>query len=125
MKNKRVISVACAVLLGSLASSVQSSNVFSYDACMDQAAGVTVDMSNCIEQHFQVLDQELNQKYKQLLRTASNRPTLIDAQRKWLKNRNKQCDKATTDGTLGDLEVRECYRRTTEERVKTFNHMLK
>jgi uncharacterized protein YecT (DUF1311 family) len=93
-----------------------------YDACMVAAGGVTLAMRNCSAAEYRRLDHELNQRYTALMRTLprGRARELRAAERQWLAERKRTCDRAGAEaegGTLQLVLVDNCYVERLRERV--------
>lgn len=95
-----------------------------FQACMGKAAGVTLDMHDCISAEFIRRDGELNAAYKALL-TGLDGPPQTDAWRKaqcaWVAFRNAECSaepSAEIGGSIFPILVDSCATRLTYRRTQ-------
>jgi uncharacterized protein YecT (DUF1311 family) len=93
-----------------------------YNGCMNEAAGSTLPMRQCIGVEHDAWDKQLNQVYQALMasRSAPQKTGLRDDERAWLKRTQHQCDHAGDDeagGTLQGVEVDQCYLDETIRRT--------
>ena len=103
----------------------------------DKASSNTVDVNDCRQVDLNKLDAELNQIYKHVLvkfdKLSKEPPSLavadksklkqelIEAQRLWVKFREKDCGATYTlwsDGTIRGLMYLDCKISKTEQRIK-------
>ena len=94
----------------------------SFDACMDQSGGVTVEMHACISVEHARQDQQLNRNYKALMAelTPARKKQLQTAQRLWLQYRDANCQfYADPDGgTLAGVAAADCVLQMTANRAR-------
>lgn len=93
-----------------------------FDKCMDAAAGVTLDMHNCISAELDRQDARLNQTYKAALArlNTSQQTRLRETERRWLRETKARCDHAGDEnegGTAQALQVADCYLTETTGRA--------
>jgi uncharacterized protein YecT (DUF1311 family) len=93
-----------------------------YSDCMNEAAGSTLPMRQCMGAEHDDWDKQLNQVYQALMasRSAPQKTALRDDERAWLKRTQHQCDHAGDDeagGTLQGVEVDQCYLDETIRRT--------
>ncbi|MFA6095064.1 MAG: lysozyme inhibitor LprI family protein [Candidatus Paceibacterota bacterium] len=89
---------------------------------MDKSGGVTVNMSDCINEESKTQDARLNKAYKQILAelTPQRKKILQEAQRAWLKYRELNCNfyAEPNGGTRDIVNVKSCFMSTTAFRAK-------
>jgi uncharacterized protein YecT (DUF1311 family) len=90
--------------------------------CIDQSAGITIKMMECISAEVKIQDEMLNTNYKSLVATLApaRKQELIEPQRAWLQFRELNC-KFYYDpegGTKARIEVNDCFLRLTAERAR-------
>ena len=94
----------------------------SFDACMDQSGGVTVEMHACISAEHARQDQQLNRSYQALMAelTPARKEQLQTAQRLWLQYRDANCQfYADPDGgTLAGIAAADCVLQMTANRAR-------
>jgi uncharacterized protein YecT (DUF1311 family) len=93
-----------------------------YNDCMNEAAGSTMPMRDCIGAEHDAWDKSLNQVYQALMasRSAADKTQLRDDERAWLKRTKLECDHAGDDeagGTLQNVEIDQCYLDETIRRT--------
>jgi uncharacterized protein YecT (DUF1311 family) len=93
-----------------------------FEACMKAAAGVTVEMHDCIGAEYERQDVRLNQTYKTVLARLSDtqKMSLRERERAWLKHTKALCDHAGDDnegGTLQAIEIADCTLTETAKRA--------
>jgi uncharacterized protein YecT (DUF1311 family) len=93
-----------------------------YSACMDKAAGVTANMTDCIGIETKLQDTRLNKAYKEVIGqiSPSRKKELQDVQRSWIKYREANCNfYADPDGgTMAALNANDCFMSATALRAK-------
>ena len=106
------------VFLTSLYSSELSNQ---YKQCMDNSAGVTIEMRTCNGDELKRQDKRLNKAYKQAMKVldVQHRDELKKVQRLWIKYRDAKCDFlfGLTGGTMDLLIGGSCYVNMTEKRA--------
>ena len=99
----------------------------SFDACMNQSGGVTVEMHACISAEHAHQDQQLNRSYQALMAelTPERKKQLQTAQRLWLQYRDANCQfYADPDGgTAAGVAAAECVLQMTAERARELKHL--
>ncbi len=94
----------------------------SFDACMNQSGGVTVEMHACISAEHARQDQQLNHNYKALMAELSpeRKKQLQTAQRLWLQYRDANCQfYADPDGgTAAGVAAADCVLQMTAHRAR-------
>ena len=93
-----------------------------YETCMNAAAGVTMEMHDCISAEYERQDARLNQTYKAVLTRLSGaqKTSLRDTERAWLRKTKMLCDHAGDDnegGTLQAIEIADCQLTETAKRA--------
>ncbi|HWF78881.1 MAG TPA: lysozyme inhibitor LprI family protein [Caulobacteraceae bacterium] len=93
-----------------------------YNDCMNEAAGSTLPMRQCMGDEHDAWDKQLNQVYQALMtrRAEPAKVQLRDDERAWLKRTKSQCDHAGDDeagGTLQGVEIDQCYLDETIRRT--------
>lgn len=92
-----------------------------YAQCLDEAAGVTAAMHDCMGAEMEIQDARLNRAYRELLADLppQRKRQLTTAQRTWLKYRDENCTfYADPDGgTAASLSAHACVLRETAERA--------
>jgi uncharacterized protein YecT (DUF1311 family) len=93
-----------------------------YETCMKAAAGVTVEMHDCIDAEYARQDARLNQTYQAVLARLSDDQTasLREGERAWLRKTRRLCDHAGDDnagGTLQAIEIADCQLTETAKRA--------
>jgi uncharacterized protein YecT (DUF1311 family) len=93
-----------------------------YSDCMNEAAGSTLPMRQCMGAEHDDWDKTLNQVYQALMasRAGPAKTQLRDDERAWLKRTTHQCDHAGDDeagGTLQNVEIDQCYLDETIRRT--------
>jgi uncharacterized protein YecT (DUF1311 family) len=93
-----------------------------YNDCMNEAAGSTLPMRQCMGAEHDAWDKQLNRIYQALMasRSAAQKTGLRDEERAWLKRTQRQCDHAgdgEAGGTLQGVEVDQCYLDETVRRT--------
>ena len=120
MKKYILIFFAAITYTIAIAKTSTNSNI---STCLKKANGVTSEISNCITADTNIQDMRLNKAYRNLMNQEKSIPRkkkIQEAQRLWIKFRDANCNSYadTEGGTLEDLAVRECYRKSTEQRAK-------
>ncbi len=92
-----------------------------FQACLDQAGGVTPRMIDCITTELKRQDDRLNQNYKKLMSSLSNerKKDLQEAQRAWLRFRDANCRfyNDPDGGTAARVEANDCILNATADRA--------
>jgi uncharacterized protein YecT (DUF1311 family) len=93
-----------------------------YNDCMNEAAGSTLPMRQCMGDEHDAWDKQLNEVYQALIakRAEPAKTQLRDDERAWLKKTKRQCDHAGDDeagGTLQGVEIDQCYLDETIRRT--------
>lgn len=107
---------------------------FADEVC--ESSGNSREAVECSYKRFQVVETELNDRYKQLLaeldeisrkqpeRLAELKPKFVSAQRAWVKFRESECRAIEvwyTNGKLQPALYYGCMERLAKERLKAFN----
>jgi len=94
----------------------------SFDACIDKAGGVTVNMLNCIDAETQKQDKKLNTVYQNLMKSLTNKrkEVLKKTQQIWIKYRDANCDfyHDPDGGTMASILGANCVMDMTTQRAK-------
>lgn len=94
----------------------------SFDACVDQYGGVTVEIHACISAEHARQDQQLNRNYKALMAelTLARKKQLQTAQRLWMQYRDANCHFYTDPdgGTLAGIAAADCVLQMTANRAR-------
>ena len=118
--------VGCLLLVASsvhaTAPSVERYYSKTYNGCMNEAAGSTLPIRQCMGAEHDDWDKQLNQVYQALIATRSGaaKTQLRDDERAWLRRTSHQCDHAGDDeagGTLQNVEIDQCYLDETVRRT--------
>ena len=96
-----------------------------FNKCMDSAEGVTVSIKDCYSSEIERQDKRLNDNYKNYLTNMNSdvKRNFIDAQRLWVKFRDKNCEAFASQeagGTLSSVISESCYLKTTASRADDF-----
>lgn len=99
-----------------------------YQQCLnsgDAAKGVTVAMATCINTELTRQDARLNAAYKAAMapRSAKQKASLRNVQRAWIRNRDAECAKNLTGGTIDMLERSSCHLSMTTVRAVELERM--
>jgi uncharacterized protein YecT (DUF1311 family) len=103
-----------------------------YSKCIDKAAGVTVDMLDCIGAEEALWDHRLNQVYQTLMRSGRfsdhSKGELRDAQRAWIDYRDKVCqangDLSADGGSLATVIATSCSLSVTAQRAVELEQII-
>lgn len=111
---------------GAVASDARYSN--DYVACMDQSAGITAHVTECIGAETARQDRFLNAIYKQLIGRVDQDQTdlLRSAQRAWLSFRDDNCGLyyQWTGGTMDNINGASCVLEMTATRAVEIKGLL-
>ena len=126
------LSLALAVGLATHAAAAQTDVEGEYSAqyalCLnsgDAAKGVTPAMANCIHQELNRQDRRLNVAYAAAMkrRGSKGRAALRDVQRRWIRQRDADCAKTLTGGTIDRLNQPGCHLSMTTRRAVELERM--
>lgn len=101
-----------------------------YARCLnsgDAAKGVTVAMATCTNLEWRKQDDRLNAAYKAAManRSAKQKTSLRNTQRAWIRNRDAECAKNLTGGTIDMIERASCHLSLTTIRAVELERMAK
>jgi len=124
---KIIIATLCLACVSSPAQAEK--NIYSqhYNACMNNAGGVTVEMQNCISNEYTRQDARLNLAYRKLTAqvSTSRKRELLTAQRLWIQFRDANC-KFYADpngGTIALLNTDSCMLDMTAQRANELENL--
>jgi uncharacterized protein YecT (DUF1311 family) len=107
---------------GSVASADDIDLTKQFSACMEQSGGVTVSMLTCIGAETARQDTRLNKAYKDIIAQMSpaRKKQLQDAQRRWIKYRDANCQfyADPEGGTAASVNAASCVMTATAGRSK-------
>ncbi len=93
-----------------------------FSSCMDQAAGVTSSMIECMNAETERQDVRLNKAYRDIMAglAPERKRQLQEAQRLWLKYRKANCDfyYDPDGGTIAGVSANDCFMSATAARAK-------
>lgn len=117
-----LLSAAMAATAGAAPAQDKPAQTPAFDACMDRAGGVTVEMRACISEEHGRQDAVLNTNYRALMRLLppERQAALRAAQRAWIAFREAECAytaSADMEGTLGPVIIDSCWMGFTTERA--------
>jgi uncharacterized protein YecT (DUF1311 family) len=119
IRNALLASVIAALSLS--ANATEDGYSETYNACMDDSSGVTVNMLDCMASEIEQQDARLNQNYKAAMQvlTPAQQAQLRDAQRLWIKLRDADCGLlgSLTGGTMDSLNGNSCFLDMTKKRA--------
>lgn len=119
IRNSLLASVITALSL--TASAAEDGYSVTYTTCMDESAGVTVNILNCMGSETEQQDARLNQNYKASMQalTPEKQAQLRDAQRLWIKFRDADCALlgSLTGGTIDSVNSASCLLDMTKKRA--------
>jgi uncharacterized protein YecT (DUF1311 family) len=101
-----------------------------YTQCLnsgDAAKGVTVAMATCINEELTKQDRRLNVAYAAAMkaRGPKAKTALRNVQRRWIRNRDKECSSNLTGGTIDMIERAGCHLELTTKRALELEHMTR
>lgn len=88
---------------------------------------VIFEYIECMEDKFLLLDKELNKEYKILKNNLSkkNKKKLLDAQRLWIKYKEKNCELHESASEVPDARIGNQLHQGTIARLQCINNMTK
>ena len=93
----------------------------SYNTCMDNSGGVTMNMLECTNQEIKHHDTLLNAHYKQAMKSLEQgkKEELKNVQRMWIKYRDAKCGfyVGLSGGTMDRIIASGCYLDMTAQRA--------
>lgn len=117
-----LLTAACAV------AAAESPYSNRYAACIDESAGVTATMIECIGAEVKTQDGRLNIAYRKLaaVLTSERKQQLVAAQRLWIQYRDANCAfYADPDGgSMARINANDCVLRETAERAVELESLL-
>lgn len=101
-----------------------------YAECLnegDAARGVTPAMAACVHEELDKQDQRLNAAYAAAMgqRGPKARAALRSIQRRWIRDRDAECAKTLTGGTIDRIEQPSCHLRLTVRRAVELERMAR
>ncbi|AOR64822.1 lysozyme inhibitor LprI family protein [Pectobacterium wasabiae] len=94
-------------------------------------ANTQLDMSQCADQTYKKVDDELNKLYQDIVKRTvieEHKALLKSAQRRWISYRDADCEFQTfptTGGSVHGMLYSQCLTQKTAARVKEFKSMLR
>ena len=89
-----------------------------------------MDMNACAGDNDDAADARLNEVYKQLMASRSDpvaKQSIRDAERSWIKYRDKHCEEATAEeegGSIRPMMMSNCLQDETDKRIRSLQRML-
>lgn len=101
-----------------------------YEECIDKSNGVTSSMMDCSGNEIDNQDDQLNEYYKKLIAELNKKEKneLRSAQRSWIRDRDRTCDKISDEeggGSLGAVIYNECILFITVNRKNKLLMLIK
>lgn len=126
---KKIMSLALINILTFSMSSANAKLSDTYNKCMDNSGGVTVNMQDCMNTEHDYQDKLLNQGYKLIMKNLSDnaKKDFKKAQRAWLKWREAETSFAYSlleGGTLASISADATFLQMTSDRVDYFNDYI-
>lgn len=94
----------------------------SYEICIDNSGGITVEMLDCMNVEMKIQDIKLNKNYKDLIQLIpfQRQKQLQEAQRAWMKYRDLNCNFYADPnfGTSASLNSTSCFLDMTASRAQ-------
>lgn len=105
-----------------------AANSAAYAVCMDNSAGVTSTMLDCMTRETALHDLRLNRAYQAALGSLEDGAAaqLRNAQRAWIKFRDAECalHSRLTGGSIDRLNGGACMLDMTRERAKQLQQLI-
>lgn len=100
-----------------------------YNTCMDNSGGITVNIRDCTSAETKIQDARLNSIYQQLIKTLppKSKTKLRNAQRAWIKYRDKEVASSALQvegGTLALIIADDMYLGMTSDRADELQRQL-
>lgn len=94
----------------------------SYEICIVDSRGITVEMLDCMHVEMKSQDVKLNKNYKDLIQLIplQRQKKLQEIQRSWMKYRDQNCNfyADPNSGTSASLNSTSCFLEMTASRAK-------
>jgi hypothetical protein len=101
-----------------------------YNECVEKSGGVTANLMDCSGNEIDIQDKQLNEYYKNITEILGEREKteLKSAQRIWIKDRDRACDKISAEdggGTMSAVTYSECILFLTLKRKNEIEIFIK
>lgn len=109
-----------ALLLVPVFSFAGGSYSMTYTKCIENSAGITSSILECNYSETGYQDARLNDAYKSAMNglSAKNKASLREAQRAWIKYRDKKVSSVVGDGTMRAIEESSVFLEETMRRAE-------
>ena len=101
-----------------------SNSASEYEQCMNDSGGNMVAMQECSAAEYTRQDVRLNLAYKAAMAKVSDKNSLRNQQREWIKKRDSECTLEEDGGQAAMLNLSECVLQITSQRADELESMI-